>query len=363
MGERRRRRRCRREGRPGRLVAPQVATSVPFTPTPEDAVADEGAATEPGAVDTRDRDAALAILLDEVVKPGELDHLVVVFGREQPLAAGDEIAAYAPDPLPEEVEALPFLVPRQVTSEQWFFWVDDVPFGRFSHPTRYVLVDLATGGVEVWDEGWWPFVNGVAVEEWMGAGRLGSGRRGIQQHPRRRTCRRVSAGEGNRRAEVGAAGPILLGYAPASSEPARRSLGGGEAVVPMNGWSQGQSDVGTADDMANSSGFSSDTGTPQYQPRGSTQQDIEDTIQRAIDGGANDIFLHFTGHGGRTLDGESYINYKGTRITATKFGEMLKKFPGVKFKVVIDACYRGGFTQILGATGMTQIVITSSAAG
>ncbi len=208
------------------VVAPQVATSVPFTPTPEDAVADEGAATEPGAVDTRDRDAALAILLDEVVKPGELDHLVVVFGREQPLAAGDEIAAYAPDPLPEEVEALPFLVPRQVTSEQWFFWVDDVPFGRFSHPTRYVLVDLATGGVEVWDEGWWPFVNGVAVEEWMGAGRLGSDDVVFSNIPPE-DVPPVSAGEGNRRAEVGAAGPILLGYAPASSEPARRSLGGG----------------------------------------------------------------------------------------------------------------------------------------
>lgn len=338
-------------------VAPQAATPVPFTQTPDDGAVDEGT----GAVETTERDAALAILLDEVVRPEELGHLVAVFGMEQPLTTGDEVAAYAPDPLPEEVEELPFLVPHQVTSEQWFFWVDDVPFARFSHPTRYALVDLATGVVEVWDEGWWPYINGVVVEEWMELGRLGSDEVVFSNIPPE-DIPAASTGEGNQRAEVVTAGPILLGYAPSDAELARWSLGGGEAVVPLNGWSPGQSDVGTADDMANSTGFSSDTGTPQYQPRGNTQQDIEDAIQRAIDGGANDILIYFTGHGGRRASGESYINYKGTRINATQFGEMLKKFPQVKFKVVIDACYSGGFTAILDATGMTQVVITSSAA-
>ena len=236
-----------------------------------------------------------------------------------------------------------------------------MPFAKFSHPTRYVLVDVATGGVEVWDEGWWPYINRVAVEEWMGQGRLISDDVVFSNVPPE-DVPPVSAGEGYPRSAAVATGPILVGYAPTVVEPGRSSLGGGEAVVPMNGVSAGQSDVDTPDDMANSTGFSSDTSSPQYQPRGDTQQDIEDAIQRAIDGGANDIFLYYTGHGGRTLDGESYINYRGARITATKFGEMLQKFQGVKFKVVIDACYSGGFTAILDATGMTQIVITSAAA-
>jgi hypothetical protein len=95
---------------------------------------------------------------------------------------------------------------------------------------------------------------------------------------------------------------------------------------------------------------------------GETLQDIEDAIQRAVDGGADDIFFYYTGHGGRTDGGESYLAFKDTAISPQQLADMLKKFPEVRFKVVIDACYSGGFVDTLAASGMVDIVLTASSA-
>jgi hypothetical protein len=44
----------------------------------------------------------------------------------------------------------------------WFFWLDMSPASHFSHPTKFILVNDATGAIEfVIDGDWWPTVNGV----------------------------------------------------------------------------------------------------------------------------------------------------------------------------------------------------------
>jgi hypothetical protein len=101
---------------------------------------------------------ALQLVLDEVVQPDQLgDDPLVVFGWPEALGRGDALHPYnflGEDPIPGLVT---------VKSESWFFWIDDEPYARFSHPTRYVLVDIKSGELSISDQEWWPVLNGQGL--------------------------------------------------------------------------------------------------------------------------------------------------------------------------------------------------------
>lgn len=44
----------------------------------------------------------------------------------------------------------------------WFFWIDDDPKAQFEHPTRFVLIDAASGKVKIVARNWWPVIKGKA---------------------------------------------------------------------------------------------------------------------------------------------------------------------------------------------------------
>ncbi|MGB2965548.1 MAG: hypothetical protein WBB69_16355 [Anaerolineales bacterium] len=89
------------------------------------------------------------MVLDEVVQPDQLgEDPLIVFGWPEVLVPGDALHPYnflGEDPTPGLVT---------VKSESWFFWIDDEPLARFSHPTRYVLVDIKSGEFSLSDEDW-----------------------------------------------------------------------------------------------------------------------------------------------------------------------------------------------------------------
>lgn len=80
-----------------------------------------------------------------------------------PLTPSDQIAPFAPLALPLKVTELPFLVPRSLKEENWFFWVDDCPSAKFAHPTRFIFYDITTGICNVYSERWWPVLNGTPL--------------------------------------------------------------------------------------------------------------------------------------------------------------------------------------------------------
>ncbi|MEE9583558.1 MAG: C13 family peptidase [Dehalococcoidales bacterium] len=307
------------------------------------------------------KEQAIAILLDEVIQPQTVDHYLIAFTLDEPLAQGSEVSPFAPSLLPDDVTTLPYLVPETLASVQWFFWVDDAPFAKFAHSNRFVFIDAASGAVRVQEEAWWPFIDGQEVSRWITAdGRREAKNWVFNNIPEAELPSLVamSLEEPNQPWQYVLLSSIIRTLPP----PPAQALPNGEAIVPVNGWKPGQSEFGAEEDMGNMAGFGNGAGIPKYNPMGETLQDIEDAIQRAVDGGADDIFFYFTGHGGRTAGGESYLLFKDRRISPLQLADMLKKFPEVRFKVVIDACYSGGFVQPLADSGMVDIDLASSSA-
>lgn len=102
-------------------------------------------------------DEAADIVEDAVVSPPTLDHPILVFPWPEPIDPDDLLLPWAapdlglpPDPIP-------------VPGPSWFFWIDDFPAGKFAHPSRFALVEIATGAVTVSEQQWWPLLNGVGL--------------------------------------------------------------------------------------------------------------------------------------------------------------------------------------------------------
>jgi len=315
------------------------------------------------------KEAAIQILLNEVIKPGSLDHDLIAFSLDEPLSAGTEIAPYAPDPLPEGVNELPYLVPETMRDSTWFFWVDDSPRARFSHPTRFVYINATDGTVSISQSGWWPYIDREVVSDW------------VDDESRWDTDNWAysNISTNDIRSEIASleipdiVQPLYwdtestltaLSFTESPDNITRPALAppAGEAIVVVNGWNPGQTLKDTlAHDIANAAGFSSGAQIPRYLPQGETEEDITGAIQRAVDGGATNIFFYFTGHGARTDEfGGSYLVFKDYIIRQDELVEMFQGFSSVRFKVVLDACYSGGFGDALLNSCKVDIFISSS---
>ena len=114
-----------------------TASAVPATVTPGPTLSVEEAAQ---------------IVIDEVVVPDTLDHEIIVFRLDTPIWPSEGLLPFAAPELGAPPEYI------DVPGLSWFFWIDDFPAGKFSHPNRFVLVDTATGAVFVSAQKWWPVV-------------------------------------------------------------------------------------------------------------------------------------------------------------------------------------------------------------
>lgn len=80
-----------------------------------------------------------------------------------PSGNADELCAYdfpSPFPAGSRISASDGVAPVAVFSgTTWVVWLDDDPFAEFTHATRLVLVDDATGAITVLSSGWWPEMN------------------------------------------------------------------------------------------------------------------------------------------------------------------------------------------------------------
>ena len=95
-----------------------------------------------------DFEAAKQIVLDELVK-GEP---ALVYSKGTLLAPGTEVHHFGPP----EIGTLVWTTDNPV----WFFWIDDLPPAMFAHPARFVFVEKNTGEYIVFEEEWWPVIDG-----------------------------------------------------------------------------------------------------------------------------------------------------------------------------------------------------------
>lgn len=103
---------------------------------------------------TVSRRDAVSILLHRHLVPATLDRPVVAYLGRGLVQPGSTLSSF------EEPQ-----LRREVTSPSWLGWIDDHPQAFFAHPTRFLLIDAATGRADVIDARWWPVLDGESL--WM----------------------------------------------------------------------------------------------------------------------------------------------------------------------------------------------------
>lgn len=84
----------------------------------------------------------------------------VIFLWPVPLSTSDKIAPYAPAAFSSDVVELPSLDPYHLREDVWFFFIDDAPYAKYVHPTRFFFYGIETRHHTLYHEEWWPVLNG-----------------------------------------------------------------------------------------------------------------------------------------------------------------------------------------------------------
>jgi hypothetical protein len=285
------------------------------------------------------KEKAIEILIDEVIDPSNLTHILYAFTLDEPLQEGDRIAPWLPDPVPAYVDIFPYLVYTEIEKPTWFFWIDDLPYAKYAHPNRFVFIDAQTGDIVIQDEQWWAVLNDVSL--WNS-----------------------SEDYWNPENWAFTNDDWSLKHESAKFETITRELSnspGKEGAIVINGWSKGQT---VGDDMAADAirmglfwatypGFD----TVKVNPPDNQQSDVEDAFDDTGDN--DDVVVYITAHGGIDSSGEPFISCGGEKVTEKELCEMAKKHPNTTYKWIIDCCHSGAFIESLKELDNSAKIITS----
>lgn len=108
-------------------------------------------------------EGAAKLVVERIVPALAIASNYVAFLYPKPLDETDELAPYAPTPIPDEVDRLPYLLPYELTGPTWFLWIDLHPYARYAHETLFVLIDATDGTYAVHAETWWPVLDGTSL--------------------------------------------------------------------------------------------------------------------------------------------------------------------------------------------------------
>jgi hypothetical protein len=207
----------------------------------------------------------------------------------------------------------------------YLFW-EDIGYGQlFPHPSQLLLVDARTGKVAARrDFTTYPLIDGKPL--WFPPSASAYTNRPLATAP-------------GRKPDLGKDGLITIGQ---REDPAFKA------------------DFEYATELAKQLGLDKDDAKP-------SGEGLKEAIERMIAKGKNDIVLFIGGHGYPEKD-EYYTDEKGQKqlkaagsekpklnldvskdgkygeaLTSTQLADILRKFPQVHFKVIVDSCYSGRF--------------------
>ena len=106
----------------------------------------------PSAAADLSKEEAVKKVIEKVVLPSSNRETLRAHFWPHPLRPGDVITVFRPDG-----ERWTIKRPK------WFVWIDDMPGYGYSHPTRFVFVELGTGAVSVHRGDSWPALNGETL--------------------------------------------------------------------------------------------------------------------------------------------------------------------------------------------------------
>jgi hypothetical protein len=300
---------------------------------------------------------ASEMVLEQIVHPDKLDHHVIVFAWPEMLKPGDEIYPY-PDITDEDVQV------GNITSDTWFFWIDDRPGAHFAHPSRFVFVDQATGELSVSDELWWPVLNGQGL--WT--------EREAYWDESNWVFSDVASWKPVDLHDVHQTGRLNDGFDSSKltclSAFTMQQEGNGGVGIVINGWKSGQSgeedfgiDANGMHDALTDSGFDTTYLGPESDDNPDRDGDFSlETLQEWLHEKAQEmvpcqtLVIYITGHG--FVSNFSGLGYAGG-IGENNLQDWLEEFdPGVHIVVVIDACNAGSFIDSLQIAA--DVVVTAT---
>lgn len=312
--------------------------------------------TEPVNADLTFQEAS-KLVLDQIVQPAELDHHVIVFAWPEMLKSGDEIYPY-PDITDEDVQI------ENITSDTWFFWIDDRPGAHFAHPSRFVLVDRATGEFSVSEELWWPVLNGQGLwiereDYWDESNWVFSDVAEWKPIDLRDSSQTSYLDSKFNSFKLACGSPFSW-----------QQEGNGGVGIVINGYKPGQtvgddfeSDADGMHDALTNSGFDTTYLGPESDDN--LDRDGEFTLERLKDWlhekaqemiPCQTLVIYITGHG--FVSNFSGLGYAGG-IGENTLQNSLEEFdPGVHIVVVIDTCNAGSFVDSMQT--VADVIVTAT---
>jgi Bacterial Ig-like domain len=283
-----------------------------------------------------DREEAIQILIDEIIKPETLDHEIIAFGLSDPLGIGDHTSPYLPAEWPGVLSEIPYLDGGVTLNRtKWFFWIDDVPLAEFSHDTRFVYIDGETGLPTVTFEDWWCLINGVPqwVDQQDYLDPMNWVFSNFTQNPK-------------------PSAPLKDEGVPCIIPNPLKTDNSSGLVV--NGWSPGQRQgrfQENADNMTEvfkQMGLNTTTMGPNTSPLANASNILSYLTEKAKKlVPCEDMFIYITGHGksgGCRGSDNGSITIDSTQLVVKDLNAVLKKFkPGVHIYIQIQACHSGQF--------------------
>jgi len=292
-------------------------------------------------------EAAIDIVLDEIIKPEQLDHQLIVFAWPDLLKPGDVIGPY--NQPGSEIDQSPTMVEE----ESWFIWIDDAPAAMFSHPSRFVLITKESGEIRVSDQVWWPIFNGLGLwtiesEYWNEANWAFSNLEPVSIESNSVADKHLASAAGRVRLQTGTSKTAIVINTWKEDETQKEHF---EIT------SKGMHDALKASDFEITFLGPAQDDNPDKDGVLNTETRLkffEDKYQEMVPG--DTLVVYVAGHGGGD---DSEKGSVGSHVMESGLRANLKRFnPGVHIIVIIDACYSGDFVD--GLNEVADITITST---
>jgi hypothetical protein len=258
---------------------------------------------------------SLLTAIETVKKDLITDGDIIIFFWPHILLSSDVISPYAPSEA--KTTKYPLVVPYLLKESSWFFWIDDDPYAKYAHPVRFVFFGTESQETTVYNEEWWPVLNGKSL--W------------VDRNEYWNTFFWVY--------NSGVLQPKPSLYVGVKTALDEKPESVGKALV-VNGWKGGEA---CKEDMAeDEKGMTAVLEKMGFTVEGAkTVKGIETQLKKWAREMTlcNTLIIYITAHGG-----EGYVVIGGERFTASEFGDILCNFEeGVHIYVMIDACSAGSF--------------------
>ncbi len=268
--------------------------------------------------------------LEETSQSTQTNRIIFYIGE---VLAGDQIKE--DDPFVAKTD-------QPVAGNGYFFVVDLDPLARFAHPLTYIILSKNPGTILLdYDALWGPTVNGTSVL--IGDIYAADYEKNLWQNFTGNTLsqarsKKESELQAKNRNETEVEGSIVVN----GNNPARYA------------------DAGISTDADNMGSFyegftAAMSETQELAPPNNTEDDLRTSIQGMEDAGVNDCSIYIVTHGNSDV-----LVMGSSTMTASEFSDMISDFPGITFKVIIDACKSGSFMDDLSGLSNVAIVLTAT---